>query len=203
MTEEKDTRRNACMSCSTSPQISELKPVLPASNTPTTAHSRAAKPMVRPNSAPSNRAATPWPTAISARPGRGSRPASMRTCGRMASEAAEIPRIVTLELEPEPRLRRLISTTTSRAASGRPSGPVAISGWVSATPASARPTTLWTSEAADLRITTTLSGDPESTRVRSSPSASIRMAVKANTTSAMPPAVSAVVRRRARRLRRL
>ena len=35
MTEEKTGRRKACMSCSASPHISELKAVLPASKMPT------------------------------------------------------------------------------------------------------------------------------------------------------------------------
>ena len=36
-------RRKACIICSTSPQISESKPDLPPSKTPTTVHSRPAK----------------------------------------------------------------------------------------------------------------------------------------------------------------
>ena len=41
-------RRNACSICSASPQISESKPVRPASNTPTTVQSRGAKRSVSP-----------------------------------------------------------------------------------------------------------------------------------------------------------
>ena len=102
--------------------------MLPASNTPTTVHPRLANESVSLWPAFWNRWAIPSPTMISDKPGRGMRPAVMRTWGRSAREDSEVPRMVTLEVLSEPRLRRLMSTTTSRAASGRPPGPSAISG---------------------------------------------------------------------------
>ena len=51
------------------------------------------------------------------------------------------------------------------------------------------------------RMTTTLSSWPVATSVCSSPAASMSTVANTYTTSAMPPAVSAVVSRRATRLR--
>ena len=66
-----------------------------------------------------------------------------------------------------------------------------------------RSTPLCTSEEEPLRRTTTLSGEPVSTRVFFRPSAIMRMAVKTKTTRAMPEAARIVVRRRVQRLRML
>ena len=62
---------------------------------------------------------------------------------------------------------------------------------------------LWTSDWDPLRMRTTLSQDPVSTRVFCRPSASMRMAAKTKTTSAMPEAVRIVVRRLVQRFRKL
>lgn len=92
-------------------------------------------------------------------------------------------------------------TTASRAARTRPSPPTAISGRVVMAAAADRSMPLCTSVSEPLRRTMALPGDPVATSVWRRPSASIKVAVKTKTTSAMPPAVSTVVSRRVRRLR--
>ncbi|OPY07816.1 MAG: hypothetical protein A4E67_01122 [Syntrophaceae bacterium PtaB.Bin038] len=62
---------------------------------------------------------------------------------------------------------------------------------------------LWTSDWDPLRMRTTLSQEPVSTRVFCRPSASIRIAAKTKTTSAMPAAVRIVVNRLVQRFRKL
>ena len=81
--------------------------------------------------------------------------------------------------------------------------PKAASGWPSTMATCSRSSALWTSVSEERRSAIALSGEPVSTSVRSSPSASISTAANTNTTRAMPPAVSSVVPRRAARLRRL
>ena len=76
-------------------------------------------------------------------------------------------------------------------------------GSISTIEACRRSMLLITSVVEPLRKTTTLSGEPVSTRVFWSPSAIIRTAAKTNTTRAIPPAVRIVVSRRLRRFRRL
>ena len=129
---EKPTRRNACSSCSASPQISELKPVRPASNTPTTVQSRCAKRSVSPIAGAAeslrDRAArddlrragpehAPFDDAH-LRPQR-------QAFGRRRRESRRWTGL------PVSRLGRLMSTTGSFDMSLRPSSPVAISGNVS------------------------------------------------------------------------
>jgi len=76
-----------------------------------------------------------------------------------------------------------------------------MSGRLSTMPACSRSMPLCTSVCEPRRITTTLSSWPVDTSVFCSPAASISTVANTYTTSAMPPAVSAVVRRRASRLR--
>ncbi len=114
-----------------------------------------------------------------------------------------MPRMTTLDGLVVPRLFRVISTTSSRAASGPPSAARATWGRLSTSGAWSRSTELSISDLAPCRSTTTLSGEPVSTSVARNPSDSMSMAANTNTTSAMPPTVRAVVRRRASMLRRL
>ncbi len=92
-------------------------------------------------------------------------------------------------------------TTGSFEMSFLPSAPVAISGSDSTIAAEARSTPLCTSVCELRRMTITLSGCPVATSVSSSPADSISTVANTYTTSAMPPAVSAVVNLRAVRLR--
>ena len=94
-----------------------------------------------------------------------------------------------------------LSTTTSLEASGSPWVSRAICGRLSISAACSRVTPLCTSVCAPLRISTTLFGWPVATSVARRPASSISTAANTNTTSAMPPAVSTVVRRRTHRLR--
>jgi len=106
-----------------------------------------------------------------------------------------------LDTLPVDFLIRPISTTTSRAAMGEPSASIAISGRVVMVEACTRSMPLCTSVPDPFRKITAFVGKPVDTRVCRSPSASIKVAAKTNTTSAMPPAVKAVVIRRVSRLR--
>lgn len=112
------------------------------------------------------------------------------------------PRTVTLDTLPLSRLASVISTTTSLEASRTPPAPSATWGCDSTSAAWARSTLLCTSVSEARRITTTLSSAPVCTRARCRPWSSISTAANTNTTSAMPPAVNAVVSLRAHRLRR-
>ncbi|MCY1301314.1 hypothetical protein D9M68_748240 [compost metagenome] len=115
--------------------------------------------------------------------------------------SGEMPRITTLEGCPVLDLVSEISTTASREAIGWPAPVMATAGCISRMPAWPRSTALWISVSAPLRITTTLSRSPVVTSVFFRPASSISMVAKTKTTSASPPAVSAVVSRRAHRLR--
>ncbi|MNT30033.1 hypothetical protein D3C72_1658050 [compost metagenome] len=129
------------------------------------------------------------------------RPVTSRTCGRRSMPGGEMPRITTLDGCPVLVLVSEISTTASREASGRPAPLMATAGCISMMLAWSRLTELWISVSAPLRISTTLFCSPVVTRVFFRPASSISMVAKTNTTSASPPAVSAVVRRLAHRLR--
>src|SRR5437879_7893601 len=96
-----------------------------------------------------------------------------------------------------------MTRTSSRDRSARPSAPRATPLSASSTSAVARSTWLESSDVAERRSTITLSGAPVSTRVASRPRASMSTPANTNTTSATPPTVSAVVRRRAQRLRQI
>ena len=194
-------RRNACISVSTSPQISESKPLAPASNVPTTSQSRLAKCTFSPMRVPSKPRAMAPPTMISADPGANRRPAASFTCGRNASPLREVPRMMTLEGFCAPLLRSEMSTISSLETSALPSAPSATARCVSSTLACSRVMPLWTSVSEPLRIATTLSYSPVVTSVCFSPASSISTVAKTNTTSASPPAVSTVVSRRVQRLR--
>src|SRR2546425_968961 len=85
----------------------------------------------------------------------------------------------------------------------RPSAPSATPSWASSPSAVARSTWLESWDVAERLSTITLSGEPVSTRAASRPRASMSTPAKTNTTSATPPTVSAVVRRRAQRLRQI
>ena len=141
------------------------------------------------------------PTTISAEPGAKVRPAVSFTCGRSAKPADPTPRITTFEGFCAPRLGSEISTTVSLDTMRRASAPSAIAGFISTTFAWSRPMPLWISVSAPLRIATTLSYSPVVTKVCLRPASSISTAANTNTTSASPPAVSAVVSRRVQRLR--
>ena len=91
----------------------------------------------------------------------------------------------------------LITATGSFEISFAPAPSVAISGLLSMTCAWSRPTPLWTSDAAALRITITLSGWPVAISVARMPSVIISTLANTKTTSAMPLAVSSVVTFRA------
>ncbi len=171
-------RRNACIIWSTSPQISESKPLPPASNNPTTVQSRPAKRSRSPSPAPSKPRAIARPATISEVPGRNIRPSTTRTCGRSASPALEVPRSVTLLGLPLPRLASEFSTTGSVLASGRPSAPIAIIGRLSTIAACSRLIPLLISAPAPLRRTTTLSGRPVATNVSRMPSLIISTVAK-------------------------
>ena len=93
------------------------------------------------------------------------------------------------------------STSTSREATGWPSLPRAICGIDSISAASARVMPLCTSLCAPLRMNSALSVAPVPPSAFFSPASSISTALKTNTTSAMPPAVSTVVSLRTHRLR--
>ena len=123
------------------------------------------------------------------------------TWGRRAREAGWAPRMTTLDTLPVDFLGRAMSTTDSLAASACPSPPRAISGRVVMAEAAVRSMPLCTSVSEPLRSTMALPGEPVETSVWRRPSASISVAVKTKTTSAMPPAVSTVVSRRVLRLR--
>ncbi len=93
-------------------------------------------------------------------PGRSAAPAAAA-----AANARPMPRMTTLAGLPLPRFGRLISTTNSFASSGRPSAPIATSGWLSTIgrllpldPA------LHLASAEPSRMTTTFSREPVSTR---------------------------------------
>ena len=191
------------MSRSASAQISESKPVRPASKIPTTRQSLKPNRRVWPKPVPLNRLAMLPPIRISELPGLMKRPELSLTWGRRRREISVMPRMETFPVALVPALGRAIRTMTSRAARGFPSVSWAISGWVSMTAASERCTMLTTSLSADRRTTTTLSGDPVSTRVFFNPSASMRTAAKTKTTRAMPAAVRKVVSLRVQRLRKL
>ena len=136
---EKPVRRNACSICSASPQISESKPVRPASNTPTTVQSREAKRSVSPRPAPwkplGDRAsgddlggARPEHPALDhAAPAGAARARWASRRGSRRSTAC-----------PMPRLGRLMSTTGSLEISALPSSPIAMSGRLSTMPACVR-----------------------------------------------------------------
>ena len=123
MTEEYTGRRKACMSWSASPQISELKPVLPASKMPTTVQSRMPKRSVSPIPAPVKRLETLSPAMISEEPGLGILPSTSFTWGRIAIDSSLTPRMMTFDGLSVPRLGRLMSTTTSLASILLPPAP--------------------------------------------------------------------------------
>ncbi|MDR8745590.1 hypothetical protein FEQ01_06484 [Burkholderia pseudomultivorans] len=129
------------------------------------------------------------------------RPAVSRTRGRSARPDGETPRITTFDGLPVEVFTSEISTTASFDTSGRPSAPSATDGCISSALACWWSIALWISVSAPLRITTTLSGSPVETSVCVSPASSISTVANTKITSAIPPAVSAVVRRRAHRLR--
>ena len=135
ITEEYTGLRKACMSWFASPQISELKARLPASKMPTTVQSRMAKRKLSPTPPPRKRRAMLAPAMSSADPGRGSRPLISLTWGRNSSDSGWMPRMVTWEVWPLPRLGRLISTSSSLARRRRPRSPRATWGSVSTTAA--------------------------------------------------------------------
>ena len=155
--DENIVRRNAWTIWSASPQISESKPLPPASNTPTMVHSRNPKRRRSPMATPSKRSAMLLPTTISELPGRQVRPATMCTWGRRTRPRSPAPRITTFEGLPLPRLGSEISTSTSFETSGRPSRSSATSGCDSTTPACARSTALCTSVPDERRMISTLS----------------------------------------------
>ena len=95
MTDEYVVRRNACIICSTSPQISESKPDLPPSKVPTTVHSRPAKRRRWPMSTPSKPSAMLCPTTISEVPARNMRPSTTFTWGRSFTPRGGSPRTTT------------------------------------------------------------------------------------------------------------
>src|SRR5437660_3700905 len=96
-----------------------------------------------------------------------------------------------------------MTRTSSRDRSARPSAPRATPLSASSTSAVARSTWLESSDVAERLSTITLSGAPVSTRVASRPRASVGTPANTNTTSATPPTVSPVLRRRAQRLRQM
>jgi hypothetical protein len=98
---------------------------------------------------------------------------------------------------PVERFGRLMRTTGSFEIIRCPSAATAMSGRLSTMPACSRSMPLCTSVCALRRITTTLSSWPVATSVFSRPAASINTVANTYTTSAMPPAVSAVVSLRA------
>ena len=129
------------------------------------------------------------------------RPSTSFTCGRSSRPIGVTPRITTFAGLPVARFGRLMSTTGSLDTIGRPSLDSAILGRLSTMPACSRAIPLCTSVCALRRMTTTLSSCPVATSVFSNPAESISTVANTYTTSAMPPAVSTVVRRRATRLR--
>jgi hypothetical protein len=199
--EENAVRRNACINWSTSPQTSESNPLDPASNMPTTVQARCAKCSWSPIRVFSNPRAIAPPTMISELPGENIRPATSRTCGRSRRPDSETPRITTFDGFCAPIFLSEIRMTVSLLMSGRESGPVASAGCVSITFAWSRVMPLWISVSAPRRIAITLSCSPVPTSVRLRPASSISTVAKTNTTSASPPAVNAVVKRRVQRLR--
>jgi hypothetical protein len=134
-------------------------------------------------------------------PGWNRRPSVTRTCGRKTKPCAPAPRMTTLDALPPPRRGSEISTTVSFDTSGMPCASRAMAGWLAAILAMLRSMPLCTSVSAERRVMTTLSYSPVVTSVVRKPSSSISTVANTNTTSASPPAVSAVVRRRAHRLR--
>ena len=150
---------------------------------------------------PPKSCATELPTTTSLAPGRNIRPSTIRTWLRSCSPSGERPRTGTLVRCPVPRFLSESSTTTSRDTSVAPSAPRATCGKVSTTAAESRSTPLCTSVSDPLRMTTAFESLPLDTIVAFNPASSISTALKTNTTSAMPPAVSTVVSRRTHRLR--
>ena len=129
------------------------------------------------------------------------RPLTIFTCGRSRIPVSPTPRINTFEDLSEPLRVREINTTDSFEVNRILLMPYATSGWLSTIAAWSRLMTLCISVSADLRVTTTLSGDPVSTKVFLRPSSSINTVANTNTTNAMPPAVSSVVSLRVIKLR--
>ena len=119
---------------------------------------------------PLKRSAMLSPAMISDEPGFGIRPSMSLTWGRKASELAPMPRIVTLASACRPPLGQSDEDheLLGKKRSGRPA-PMATSGCVSTMEAWSRSTPLCTSDVEPLRMTTTLSYEPVSTRVFSQP----------------------------------
>ncbi len=175
----------------------------PASAIPTTVQRSPPNGSSAPSATPLNRSAMFLPTTISCVPNWKARPSVTRKPGRSSNAWGDTPRTTTLLIPFVVFLKRLITTTTSRDSSGRPSLAGATSGWVSRTLAVPRSIWLTSSEPAARRSTMAFSGEPVSTSVASRPWASIKTPANTNTTSATPPRVRAVVRRRAQRLRQM
>src|SRR2546426_516741 len=86
-------RPNACMNWSTSPQISESKPVPPASAIPTTVQRSPPNASSAPSATPLNWVAMLFPTTTSCVPNWKGRPWTMWTLGRSSSARGDTPRI--------------------------------------------------------------------------------------------------------------
>src|SRR5258708_7856528 len=82
------------------------------------------------------------PTTMSWLPKANIRPWVIRTLGRSSRPLADVPRTVTLPIEFEPRLSRLMIRSSSRVSNGRPSAAGATSGAVSRISAVGRSTWL-------------------------------------------------------------
>jgi len=117
--------------------------------------------------------------------------------------SAWMPRIGTFE-EPVPPARlSVVSTSSSALTSGRPSGPVAISGSARMMPAASTEMPLEISLSAPERITITFDSEPDSTSAARKPDASANAPTRIATTIAMPSAVVMVEAGRRTTLRML
>ena len=125
----KPSRLSAGWSTALSPQISDSNAEPSAVKCPTTVKSRCPKRIFSPMPQPAKRGAMRLPTIASSVPGVNMRPSTILTAERTARPSGLIARTVTLEEPGCPSRGLLVTTTISGLASGRPSGPVATSGW--------------------------------------------------------------------------
>jgi hypothetical protein len=112
------------------------------------------------------------------------------------------PRTTTFVVVPDFRVR-FQTTMSSDAASGVPSVARAISGWLETAAATSRSRMLMSSAVDPFRITIAFCGDPVLVSAAWKPPERASVKMKTHATRAMPSAVSAVLTRRAARLRRL